>query len=29
VKKSGHGPEKGFQALHEFSITKTVVFKHG
>jgi aldehyde dehydrogenase (NAD+) len=29
VKKSGHGREKGFQALHEFSITKTVVFRHG
>jgi aldehyde dehydrogenase (NAD+) len=29
VRKSGHGREKGFQALQEFSITKTVVFKHG
>jgi aldehyde dehydrogenase (NAD+) len=29
VKKSGHGREKGFQALLEFSATKTVVFKHG
>jgi aldehyde dehydrogenase (NAD+) len=29
VKKSGHGREKGFQALLEFSTTKTVVFKHG
>jgi aldehyde dehydrogenase (NAD+) len=29
VKKSGHGREKGFQALHEMSTTKTIVFKHG
>ncbi|MEX0960073.1 MAG: aldehyde dehydrogenase family protein [Burkholderiales bacterium] len=29
VKKSGHGREKGFQALHELSATKTIVFKHG
>ncbi|HUF21831.1 MAG TPA: aldehyde dehydrogenase family protein [Burkholderiales bacterium] len=29
VKKSGHGREKGFQALHEISTTKTIVFKHG
>lgn len=29
VKKSGHGREKGFQALWEFSATKTIVFKHG
>ncbi|HZP93560.1 MAG TPA: aldehyde dehydrogenase family protein [Burkholderiales bacterium] len=29
VKKSGHGREKGFQALLEFSVTKTIVFKHG
>ena len=28
VKRSGHGREKGFQALHEFSVTKTVVLKH-
>jgi len=28
-KKSGHGREKGFEALYEFSTTKTVVFKHG
>jgi aldehyde dehydrogenase (NAD+) len=28
-KKSGHGREKGFDALYEFSTTKTVVFKHG
>lgn len=29
VKKSGHGREKGLEALHEFSQTKTIVFKHG
>ena len=29
VKKSGHGREKGMEALHEFSQTKTIVFKHG
>ncbi len=29
VKKSGHGREKGFEALREFSNAKTVVFKHG
>ena len=29
VKKSGHGREKGLEALHEFSHTKTIVFKHG
>jgi aldehyde dehydrogenase (NAD+) len=29
VKKSGHGREKGFEALLEFCATKTVVFKHG
>ena len=29
VKKSGHGREKGFEALFEFCATKTVVFKHG
>ncbi|MCW5621773.1 MAG: aldehyde dehydrogenase family protein [Burkholderiales bacterium] len=29
IKKSGHGREKGFEALREFSHTKTVVFKHG
>lgn len=29
VKKSGHGREKGIEALHEFSHTKTIVFKHG
>jgi len=29
VKKSGHGREKGFEAMREFSNAKTVVFKHG
>ena len=29
VGKSGHGREKGFAALHEFSVMKTVVFQHG
>ncbi|MBI1395502.1 MAG: aldehyde dehydrogenase family protein [Betaproteobacteria bacterium] len=29
VKKSGHGREKGFEALREFSHAKTVVYKHG
>lgn len=29
VKRSGHGREKGFEALLEFSATKTVVFNHG
>ena len=29
VKKSGHGREKGFEALLEFSASKTVVFNHG
>jgi aldehyde dehydrogenase (NAD+) len=27
--KSGHGREKGFMALHDFSRAKTVVFNHG
>ncbi|HEX7875774.1 MAG TPA: aldehyde dehydrogenase family protein [Sphingobium sp.] len=27
--KSGHGREKGFAALHDFSKTKTLVFNHG
>jgi len=27
-KKSGHGREKGFEALHEFSATKTVILNH-
>ncbi len=29
VRKSGHGREKGFAALHEFSQTKTIVHHHG
>lgn len=29
VKKSGHGREKGFEALREFTVAKTVVFDHG
>jgi aldehyde dehydrogenase (NAD+) len=29
VKKSGHGREKGFAALHDFASLKTLVFKHG
>ncbi len=29
MKKSGHGREKGFEALREFSAVKTVVIKHG
>ena len=29
VKKSGHGREKGMEALREFSQAKTIVFKHG
>ena len=29
VKKSGHGREKGFMALEEFCVTKTVVNYHG
>jgi aldehyde dehydrogenase (NAD+) len=28
-KKSGHGREKGMEALHEFSATKTIVLTHG
>ncbi|MGD9863893.1 MAG: aldehyde dehydrogenase family protein [Pseudodonghicola sp.] len=28
MKKSGHGREKGFEALYEFSALKTVVIKH-
>lgn len=28
VKKSGHGREKGLEALHEFSALKTIVIKH-
>ncbi len=29
IRKSGHGREKGFAALHEFSHIKTVVHNHG
>jgi aldehyde dehydrogenase (NAD+) len=29
VKKSGHGREKGFMALEEFCVVKTVVQYHG
>jgi aldehyde dehydrogenase (NAD+) len=29
VKKSGHGREKGFSAVHEFCTTKTIVIDHG
>ncbi len=29
MKKSGHGREKGFVALHDFAALKTMVFKHG
>ena len=29
IRKSGHGREKGFAALHEFSQTKTIVNNHG
>ena len=28
VKKSGHGREKGFEALYEFSTLKTLIIKH-
>lgn len=28
-KRSGHGREKGFEALYDMSATKTVVFSHG
>ncbi len=28
-KKSGHGREKGLEALYEFSATKAIVFNHG
>lgn len=28
MKKSGHGREKGFEALHDFTVLKTIVFKH-
>jgi aldehyde dehydrogenase (NAD+) len=29
VKLSGHGREKGFEALYGFSVTKTIAFHHG
>jgi len=29
VKKSGYGREKGFEALHEFCATKTIIINHG
>ena len=29
VKHSGHGREKGFEALYGFTILKTVVLRHG
>ena len=29
IRKSGHGREKGFAALHEFSTIKTIVHNHG
>lgn len=29
VKRSGHGREKGFEALYEFSASKTIVMNHG
>jgi aldehyde dehydrogenase (NAD+) len=28
MKKSGHGREKGFEALHEFSAVRTIVVRH-
>lgn len=28
-KHSGHGREKGFEALREYTVAKTIVFKHG
>jgi len=28
LKRSGHGREKGFEALYHMSATKTVVFRH-
>lgn len=28
MKKSGHGREKGFEALHDFTVLKTIIFKH-
>jgi aldehyde dehydrogenase (NAD+) len=29
VKKSGYGREKGFEALHDFCATKTIIINHG
>ncbi|HYC25040.1 MAG TPA: aldehyde dehydrogenase family protein, partial [Roseiarcus sp.] len=29
VKRSGYGREKGFEALHEFCATKTIIINHG
>jgi len=29
VRKSGHGREKGFAAMSEYSVTKTIIVKHG
>jgi len=29
VKSSGHGREKGFEALYGFSVTKTIAYRHG
>jgi aldehyde dehydrogenase (NAD+) len=29
VKHSGHGREKGFEALYGYTVLKTVVFQHG
>jgi aldehyde dehydrogenase (NAD+) len=29
MKKSGHGREKGFEALYEFSAVRTMIVKHG
>jgi aldehyde dehydrogenase (NAD+) len=28
-KRSGHGREKGFEALYDMTATKTIVFNHG
>ena len=29
MKKSGHGREKGFAALHDMSTLRTTIIKHG
>jgi aldehyde dehydrogenase (NAD+) len=29
MKKSGHGREKGFAALHDMSTLRTMIYKHG